>query len=125
MKSLTSTHQDQAIPELLAMTIFADKKICSEEIKAFSVSVQDLQERKVLISNFTETKIILWYEMYKLPLQEKLKTHNFEFWLAQTLETVNKSAHKPAILDAIDYIARADDEHHISEKAYKVLAAAE
>jgi len=122
---LKNNDVDQAVLELLAMTIFADKKIYSEEIKAFSASVQDLQSKEVLSTDFCETKIILWYELYKRPLQEKLKTHNFEFWLEQTLERVNKSTHKPAILDAIDYIARADDEHHISEKAYKVLAAAE
>lgn len=114
---------DQSVLELLAMTIFADKKVCSEEIMAFVETVQFLQVKNVLLTDLSEAKIILWYETYKSSLAEQLKTAEFEDWLRKTLAQVRQVADKQVILEGIEKIARADNELHISEKAFKVLAA--
>lgn len=113
---------NQSILELLAMTIFADKKIYADEIQAFTHSVIKLQNEGMLSTNMTEVKIILWYETHKDALMEYLTTSKFEIWLSGKIFDLDRVPDKFKVLEAIEYISFSDGEEHISEKALRMLA---
>ena len=114
---------NQAILELLAMTIFADKKIHSDEIRAFVDAVRTLEAKAILSGVASEASTILWYEQNKERLMDQLRLPNFEIWLEATLDHFRGLSHRQDILDAIDAIAQADGELHASERALHRLVA--
>ncbi len=108
---------------LLAMTIFADKKVLSEEIKAFVGSVKYLQSMQVVVASVSEADIIMWYELNKDELKTKVTGKGFEIWLRDCLGNLSTVKNKPAILIAMGDIANADEEVHVSEVALVALVA--
>ena len=108
---------------LLAMTMFADKKVLSQEIKAFVYGVKHLQSTHVLKTNLSEAEIIMWYELNKAELKSKVTGIGFEEWLYNRLKHFEPIDDKQAILSTMRDIADSDDAVHISEKAFLVLVA--
>jgi len=113
--------QTQSLLEVLAMAIFADKRILASEITSFVKAVKYLQAQKVIKDQLTETRIILWYETHKERLQEILTTHEFENWLHTLSVSLEHIQDPRPIFNAVKLISEADGEYHISEKAYAVL----
>ncbi len=114
--------QDRSIFELLAMTIFADKQIYASEIQAFTWFILELQANGVLVTEFSEAKIVLWYELNKERLQALNNHEDFETWLVGTLSLLSSVPEKEKIIEAIETISKSDNDEHISEKALKTLA---
>jgi len=119
---MITNSKDQSILELLAMTIFADKQIFAAEIRAFTKSVLLLQEQGVIETQMSEANVILWYETHKDELQSLLQTERFENWMDAKIIALQTLSNKVMVLEAIEYIAKSDEEEHISEKALRVLA---
>lgn len=108
---------------LLVMTIFADKHVYATEIFAFVKVAQTLQDKGLIPKEMSEAKLLLWYEMHKERLYEKVATHDLESWLQDCLNDLDHLDEKADILAAMTNIAKSDDELHISEVALHVLAA--
>lgn len=103
------------------MTIFADKRILSEEIDAFAQSVKSLQSQTILDSQLSETGVLVWYEANKCALGNAMKSHKFEDWLHKVSPALRKLDDVSPIMNAIAQISNADDEYHVSENAYAAL----
>lgn len=109
--------------ELLAITMFADKQVLASEIQAFVEIVLRLQRDNTLSTNMSEAKIILWYELHKEELTRVMQHDVFESWIEERIHKLRDFPDKHLLLRAIDEIAIADGEKHISEKALHVLTA--
>ena len=116
-------NKSNSLMGLLAMTMFADKKVLSQEIKAFVGGVKHLQSAHVLDTSLSEAEIIMWYELNKAELKAKVTGVGFEEWLYNRLKHFEPIDDKQAILSTMRDIADADQEVHISEKALVVLVA--
>jgi len=112
----------QNVLELLAMTMFADKRVLSEEIKVFVASVQTFQTENILPSTLSEAEIIHWYEDHKTRLIDIAKHSAFEDWINQKIDDLAAFPDKHRLLQAMDDIARADGNVHFSEQALVILA---
>ena len=113
----------QSVLELLAVTMFADKKVLASEIQAFVANVQWLQNDHVLKTSLSEGEIIKWYEANKGAMRALIQPGNFEAWMDLKVEELKDFPDKHLLLRAMDEIAHADGEKHISEKALEVLTA--
>ena len=113
----------QSVLELLAVTMFADKKVLASEIQAFVANVQWLQNDYVLKTSLSEGEIIKWYEANKDAMRALIQPGNFEAWMDIKVEELKDFPDKHLLLRAMDEIAHADGEKHISEKALEVLTA--
>ena len=113
----------QSVLELLAVTMFADKKVLASEIQAFVANVQWLQNDYVLKTSLSEGEIIKWYEANKDAMRALIQPGNFEAWMDIKVEELKDFPDKHLLLRAMDKIAHADGEKHISEKALEVLTA--
>ena len=118
----TKSHADNVV-DILAMTIFADKQVLSEEISSFVATILWLQNENIIDSNFSEARLILWYEINKNEFIAALQNHSFEKWLEPRLKELSDFPHKAHVFEAMLSIARADNEEHISEQALAVLIA--
>lgn len=112
---------DTAILEILAMTVFADKRVYAAEIVAFLKEVTTLQKAGVLETELSEAKALAWYEMNKDGLQARLKLHELEFWIEQVAPVLAEHPHRQAVQDAMVRIAQSDGEQHVSERALEFL----
>jgi len=115
------TSETQTLLEVLAMAIFADKRVLAAEITAFSQAVQNLQAQNIINEALTETRVILWYETNKDRLKEILDNHEFEVWLQNIRGSLSDIQDPQPIIEAIKLIAEADEEYHVSENAYAIL----
>jgi len=115
------TSETQTLLEVLAMAIFADKRVLAAEITAFSQAVQNLQAQNIAKETLTETRIILWYETNKDRLKEILDNHEFEVWLQNIRGSLSDIQDPQPVIEAIKLIAEADEEVHVSENAYTIL----
>lgn len=111
----------QSVLELLAMTMFADKQVLASEIKAFVKVVLRFQEQNILSTEFTEATAIKWYEVNKGKLSHIVANHEFENWMDEKISSLEDFPDKHQLLLAMDEIAIADGEKHISEQALEVL----
>ncbi len=109
--------------ELLALTMFADKQVLAAEIQTFVDIVLRFQRENILTTKLTEADIILWYEEQKADLANVIQHGVFESWIEERLQNLRDFPDKHLLLRAIDEIANADGEKHISEKALEVLTA--
>jgi len=115
--------ESQSALELMAMAMFADKRVLASEIQAFVVSVKSLQDQLVLKTRLSEAEIIVWYETHKSVLSDVIVKHQFESWMEQQIAALMNFPDKHLLLRAMDDIARSDGEKHISETALETLTA--
>ncbi len=113
----------QDIMTVLAVGIFADKKIHSSEIKVFIESVSRVKLSNHALPMISEAKALTWYEMNKDIVRDKFAGPRSEFdgWFVPILTQVGKHADKDAFMKLLDKIFIADNELHISETALSVL----
>lgn len=117
----SASTDSQSVLELLAMTMFADKQVLAVEIKAFVNVVLRLQREHVITTDLTEADIIKWYETRKDDLAYVIQNHVFEAWIDDKVEALQDFPDKHLLLRAMDEIANADGEKHVSEAALEVL----
>ena len=78
--------QTEHILSLLTATVFADKRVFSEEIKAFLKGAARLDILRYNKTKMSETKLLLWYETNKASVKEKMATPYFKDWFYDLLE---------------------------------------
>ncbi len=119
---MTPPIKNTALLELLAMAIFADKRVYSEEIKTFVRVSQQLYKRMYLDETVTGAAILNWYEDNKDRLMSKV-SGDFKAWFQDIIPEFDTTSFKDEILKAIRDISLADNDDHVSEKALTVLLA--
>lgn len=108
---------------VLAVGVFADKKVHASEIQVFMRSVSRvplLKEDRALLS---EAKVLSWFEVNKDDIRKKFAGPRSEFdsWFVPILQRVGKHADKDALLHLLNMIFLADHEMHNSELALMTL----
>ena len=108
---------------LLAVGVFADKRIHSSEIEVFIKSVSRLELSNRDLPKISEAKALSWYEMHKDEVRRRFAGPRAEFdeWFIPILNRVGTHADKIVLIDLLDMIFLADNEVHNSEKALMVL----
>ena len=108
---------------VLAVGVFADKKIHSSEVLVFIRSVSTVQVSTLDLSLMSEAKALSWFELNKRLIKEKFEGPRdaFEAWFTPIVTRVGEHADKDAFLALLDKIFLADDEVHVSEAAMMVL----
>ena len=110
------------ILNLIAATIFVDKRIYASEIETFvkaTAKLKALQEAKPKLS---EAKLLAWYEANKDDIRKKTTTPYFKDWFYDLLKNLSDVQDKHSILDAMHDISLADGSVHVSERALITLA---
>lgn len=117
------TKQVDAALTLIALSIFADKRILSTEISAFIESADVIQANLNSDIPITEAKLLVWFEMNRGNIKEKMEISGkrFRTWLDQLLDEVDTLPDKRFIVELIESIARSDGEYHVSEVALAVI----
>jgi len=117
--------QINAVLKVIALSIFADKRVLSEEITAFVESADLIQSKVNSDITISETKLLMWFELNRAELQNKmtLGPAGFKHWFENLLSELPVLSDKSFITDIIGRIANADQEFHISEKALGVMLA--
>lgn len=108
---------------VLAVGVFADKKIHSSEIQVFMRSVSRVQLSKQGKSMLSEAKALSWFEMHKDEVRQMFAGPRSEFdaWFVPILKRVGKHADTDALLHLLNMIFLADHEMHNSEIALRAL----
>ncbi|WP_427452647.1 hypothetical protein [Litorimonas sp. WD9-15] len=108
---------------VLAVGVFADKKIHSSEIEVFIRSVSRIRLSEYDVPKVSEAKALTWFEMNKDDIRERFNGPRSEFdaWLIPILKRVEDHADKEALLHLLNMIFLADREVHNSERAMMVL----
>ena len=108
---------------VLAVGVYADKRIFASEIQAFTRSVSGVALSRRENSTVTGAQALLWFEMNKDEIRDKFDGPRPEFdaWIIPILERVSEHGNIDELIDILDIISVADDEFHISEKAFIVL----
>jgi len=115
--------QIEAVLKVIALSIFADKRVLSEEITTFVESATLLESKLNSAIKITETKLLMWFEINRAELQDKMSLRSAEFkqWFETLLSDFPVMSDKNFITDIIANIANSDQEFHISEKALNVM----
>ena len=108
---------------LLALMIFADKRVLENEISAFVRLADKLQVAREIEPKLSEAKLSVWFETNKEQLQAVLTRDDFETWLYERLDRLKPLPDKISILAVLCDIASSDGEVHVSEKALIKLTA--
>ena len=108
---------------VLAVGIFADKKIISTEMQVFIRSVSSVQLSTLDLNRVSGARALSWFEMNKDFIREKFDGPRPEFdaWLIPILERISQHVDKDEFKKLLNEIFLADDELHISESAMTVL----
>lgn len=108
---------------LIALSIFADKRVLASEITSFIKSAGVINKKVKSETPITEAKLLAWFENNRIFLRDKtlLGPVGFEHWFKTILTDVSDFEDKSFIMDMIEKIAQADGEVHISEKALLAL----
>lgn len=108
---------------VLAVGVFADKKIHSSEIQVFIRSVSGVQLSKFDLPDVSEAKALAWFEVNKYSIRKMFDGPRAEFdsWFVPVLERVGEHADKGELLHLLNMIFIADDELHNSEMAMMAL----
>jgi len=108
---------------VLAVGIFADKKVFASEIQVFTRSVSRVGLTTLDIPMLSGAQALMWYETNKDHIRGKFNGPRAEFdaWLIPILERVSDHADTEYLVKLIEQISLADQELHISEKALMVL----
>ena len=109
---------------VLAIGVYADKRIFASEIQAFTRSVSGVELSKRENSKVSGAQALMWFEMHKDEIRAKFDGPRPEFdaWIVPILERVSEHGNIDELIRLLDTISVADDEFHISEKAFIVLA---
>ncbi len=109
---------------VLAIGVYADKRIFASEIQAFTRSVSGVELSKRENSKVSGAKALMWFETHKDDIRAKFDGPRPEFdaWIVPILERVSEHGNIDELIRLLDTISVADDEFHISEKAFIVLA---
>ena len=109
---------------VLAIGVYADKRIFASEIQVFTQSVSGIELSKRENSKVSGAQALLWFEMHKDEIREKFDGPRSEFdaWIIPILYRVSEHGNIDELIGLLDTISLADDEFHISEKAFIVLA---
>lgn len=115
--------QINAVLTLIALSIFADKRVLSTEITAFVKSADIIQKNVKSPIPITETKLLMWFELNRGDIQEKMRLSSprFKQWFDQVVSELPILRDKSFISKIVGDIAKADGELHISEKALSVM----
>lgn len=115
----------EAVLSLIAFTVFADKRVYSNEIQSFTSSANRLDRTGRSDIPLTEAKLLFWFETNRMQLQDKMRLGpaGLKRWLTLLMKEAKDFPDKSLILDLIHEISKADGELHISEKALSVLVA--
>jgi len=108
---------------LLATTIFADKRILAKEIETFLKAADDIGQIYKTDETVSEAKLLSWFDSNVDNIRSKLQTPDFESWFYGCLNRLEGLYDKRALMAIMVDIAKADDDFHISEKALIVLTA--
>jgi hypothetical protein len=113
----------QDILTVLAVGIYADKKVHSSEVQSFTRSVSQVSLSKNDDVTISGAKALLWFEQNRDEISAKFDGPQKEFdaWLIPILERVAQHAKTDELLRLLDDISIADDELHISEVAFIVF----
>ena len=106
---------------VLAATIIADKRVYSEEIKAFTQTASGLDWVRDNHPDFNQATALEWYETHKDRVYSSIHSKDFETWLHECLGRLSRVVYMDSIIEAINVIAKSDGEFHVSEKALQVL----
>ena len=108
---------------VLAVGVYADKRIFASEIQAFTRSVSSVALSRRENSTVTGAQALLWFEMNKDEIRDKFEGPwpEFDAWIIPILERVSEHGNIDELIGILDIISVADDEFHISEKAFIVL----
>lgn len=108
---------------VIAVTIFADKRVFAREIETFLKMSEEVQLLRKADDKLSEAKLLSWFDANSAMIRDKIKTPKFESWFYGCLDRLNGLYDKEAILDIMHEIAKSDDEFHISEQALIILTA--
>ena len=108
---------------VLAVGIFADKKIHSSEIRVFIQSVSRLKLSNREMPTLSEAKALTWFEMNRDAVRAKFSGPRSEFdaWIVANLKRVGEHADRDVMLHLLTKIFWADNEVHNSEAAFMAL----
>jgi len=109
---------------VLAIGVYADKRIFASEIQAFTRSVSGVELSKRENSKVSGAQALMWFETHKDDIRAKFDGPRPEFdaWIIPILHRVSEHGNIDELIGLLDTISLADDEFHISEKAFIVLA---
>ena len=117
--------QIEAVLNLISLSIFADKRVLSEEISAFVESADLIQSKLQSDIVISETKLLMWFELNRSELKSimGLGPAGFKHWFENLISELPVISDKRFLMDIIERISNADGELHISEKALEVMLA--
>lgn len=111
------------ILNLLAVTVFADKRVFAKEIETFLKVTKKLKHLPNALEGLSEARLLAWFDENSDLIRNRLESPDFESWLYGCLNRLTDFDHKPVILDLMLEIAKSDGEFHVSEQALIVLTA--
>jgi len=117
------TQDIEDILTLLALTVFADKRLFAQEIEAFMGLAADMEDFNHGEKPLSQPRMLVWFENNKAELMLRLDVPGFEDWFYALLDRLAHLHGKPAILKAMAKLAASDDDVHVSERALLKLTA--
>lgn len=108
---------------VIAVTIFADKRVFATEIETFLKMSEKVQQLRKSDDRLSEAKLLSWFDANSATIRDKIRTPQFESWFYASLDRLNGLYDKQSIIDIMSEIAKSDDDFHISEQALIVLTA--
>jgi len=113
----------EAVLSVIALSIFADKRVLSTEIAAFVKSADIIKANVHSDLPLSEAKLLLWFEMNREQIRAKMELDAIEFkaWFEAIFNEFPRLPDKTFISEIVESIARADGELHVSEKALYVM----
>ena len=113
----------QDILTILAVGVFADKRVFSSEIQVFTESAMHAVLPNRDMTAPSGAKALLWFEQNKDEIRAKFDgpRADFDAWLIPILERLAGKVDQEGLLQFLEKISLADEELHISEEALIVL----
>lgn len=109
---------------ILALTVFADKRVFADEINSFINSARNLESLTDKDQSISPPKLLAWFEVNRDELKARMQHgKSFEMWLNNLLDALSDHPDRHAILNRMIKISKADGEVHVSEKALLALTA--
>ena len=83
---------------VLAIGVYADKRIFASEIQVFTQSVSGIELSKRENSKVSGAQALLWFEMHKDEIREKFDGPRSEFdaWIIPILHRVSEHGNRPS-----------------------------
>jgi len=116
-------HQLEAVLSIMALSIFADKRVLSTEITAFVDAADKVKQNVTTDLPITEAKMLLWFELNRERIRDNMQLGSAEFsaWFSSLLRDLSGLQNKKFISEIVRSIAHADGELHISEQALAIM----